>query len=563
MNRVREIQNSFVKSLRAVFPQKMMKIFSFYASLFSGSLCSSVTIFRGVFIVVMGLLFFGLFFQNCSKVSLEKISMPLEKKTKGEICLKDMGSIQKPQRTIFFIDNSGSMGGLDKQTQNGIKRRVQALREFIEDHRQDDQFYISIGTLYQRQAGFLPDPNPVGEEAMPQAQCTFFKPRLEEDYRELEKALAQLNFHSQKSSNNTPFLQIIQRVQSCIEHHISAQDAYDYNFVLVTDGAPTDVTVSQVKEAIQGLISRNFGGDRSDSQSFLVSQIQLFLLFLDHANPNPDSSFLASEMVRVAHLAGGLRSRIHLLDPSQDYTYSGLGLVQKSKMRLKEIIATNMTSAISSSGLRFADSDGDGLTDQEEIALGYDPRNMMSQGSCSDLVYFRTGGRCFNQCPYSHLVTDSDLDGLSDCDEGIVGTNPLRLDTDQDGIPDGLEYRLGLSPIDLSDREGDPDGDQVSNKDEALRYTSPFINDRDLRHSSFIKVFSKERRTQEGDYCYDIRMEKIPVYLTLGNEKTFSSLMALPSENIVRVQLMVTPDDRPSAKPQNLVGFLVFSMKIL
>ncbi len=45
-------------------------------------------------------------------------------------------------------------------------------------------------------------------------------------------------------------------------------------------------------------------------------------------------------------------------------------------------------------------------------------------------------------------MSDSDGDGLSDADEIRLGTNPYRQDTDGDGYPDGLEVALGSNPLD-------------------------------------------------------------------------------------------------------------------
>lgn len=56
------------------------------------------------------------------------------------------------------------------------------------------------------------------------------------------------------------------------------------------------------------------------------------------------------------------------------------------------------------------DSDGDGLTDDEERRLGTNPFN-----------------------------PDTDGDGIPDGDEVALGTDPLRADTDGDGIIDGLD----------------------------------------------------------------------------------------------------------------------------
>ncbi len=71
--------------------------------------------------------------------------------------------------------------------------------------------------------------------------------------------------------------------------------------------------------------------------------------------------------------------------------------------------------------LRMMDSDGDGLSDYDEIYLwGTDPFNV-----------------------------DTDNDGLSDYDEVMIwGTDPLNPDTDGDGYLDGEEVEHGYNPLD-------------------------------------------------------------------------------------------------------------------
>ncbi|MDE7360316.1 MAG: cellulose binding domain-containing protein [Oscillospiraceae bacterium] len=66
------------------------------------------------------------------------------------------------------------------------------------------------------------------------------------------------------------------------------------------------------------------------------------------------------------------------------------------------------------------DSDGDGLSNREEIELGTDPRN-----------------------------ADTDGDGLSDYDElNTYNTDPLKADSDGDTLNDGDELVIGLDPND-------------------------------------------------------------------------------------------------------------------
>lgn len=50
----------------------------------------------------------------------------------------------------------------------------------------------------------------------------------------------------------------------------------------------------------------------------------------------------------------------------------------------------------------------------------------------------------------SHRDIDTDGDGISDQDEIRLGTNPYDRDTDHDGYPDGLEVALGSDPRDPS-----------------------------------------------------------------------------------------------------------------
>jgi len=54
---------------------------------------------------------------------------------------------------------------------------------------------------------------------------------------------------------------------------------------------------------------------------------------------------------------------------------------------------------------------------------------------------------------------DSDHDGVPNCVEKKLGTNPHSADTDHDGLSDGLELMLGTDPHDAdTDGDGESDG---------------------------------------------------------------------------------------------------------
>lgn len=73
-------------------------------------------------------------------------------------------------------------------------------------------------------------------------------------------------------------------------------------------------------------------------------------------------------------------------------------------------------------------------------------------------------------------VADTDADGIIDCTEGEMGTDPQLFDTDQDGLGDGRELDIGTDPLD-SDTDGDflTDGIEV----DGVNATDPLDEDSD------------------------------------------------------------------------------------
>ncbi|MFA6285846.1 MAG: chitobiase/beta-hexosaminidase C-terminal domain-containing protein [Opitutaceae bacterium] len=103
-----------------------------------------------------------------------------------------------------------------------------------------------------------------------------------------------------------------------------------------------------------------------------------------------------------------------------------------------------------------ADPDLDGLPNQWEIANGLDPNNAADAG------------------------LDPDTDDLTNLQEYTLGTDLLVADTDADGWTDGFEYANGYDPLDSSDGpSGDPDHDGLTNAEEAALGTNPNNADTD------------------------------------------------------------------------------------
>ncbi len=89
------------------------------------------------------------------------------------------------------------------------------------------------------------------------------------------------------------------------------------------------------------------------------------------------------------------------------------------------------------------DTDFDGLTDAEELALGTNPLVLDTDGDGLSDGHIPAEGLSHAFCETFHgsdpLDSDTDDDGISDGDEVTLGTDPVNPDSDGDGVPDGSD----------------------------------------------------------------------------------------------------------------------------
>ncbi len=118
------------------------------------------------------------------------------------------------------------------------------------------------------------------------------------------------------------------------------------------------------------------------------------------------------------------------------------------------------------------DTDGDGLTDDQELEMGLDPTSPdYDNDGLTDGEEMELGT--------DPKLADTDGDGLNDGDEvNSYNTDPLKADSDGDGLSDYDEVMKYKT--DPNDAGGDADGDGVSDVDEITKYnTDPTKADSD------------------------------------------------------------------------------------
>jgi hypothetical protein len=137
-------------------------------------------------------------------------------------------------------------------------------------------------------------------------------------------------------------------------------------------------------------------------------------------------------------------------------TYKLNGLTNNKFYRIK--VVTVDKAGNESSGIwqdiipteQFIDSDGDGVSNTEELADGTDP-----------------------------LDADTDDDGLTDAEEKQLKTDPLDNDSDNDGVEDGVEVEANTNPNDNTDTPVDTDGDGMTDSFENEHFGDPVNGDPD------------------------------------------------------------------------------------
>lgn len=239
----------------------------------------------------------------------------------------------------------------------------------------------------------------------------------------------------------------------------------------------------------------------------------------------------AERLSRMSKLGGGNFRDFRNGEPINFLNFQ-FGQVRRTFV-FDRVIVSNF-SAPAGSPIELADTDSDGLLDEDELRERTEPWLSDTDGdgfSDGVEVHFRARGLTLNPigrlpdgggadqgCPPELRGVDSDCDGLTDCDEQLIGSNARRIDTDDDGVPDSVEFKLSTNPA-SSDLEQDPDNDGVVNSLELRMHTDPRVSDaQKLSVNGYrYEVKRKGGVDERGRQCWDLRVDNVLLANTLAD----------------------------------------------
>jgi hypothetical protein len=178
-------------------------------------------------------------------------------------------------------------------------------------------------------------------------------------------------------------------------------------------------------------------------------------------------------------------------------------------------------------GKLLADSDSDGVPDEEEVAAGMDPtRSDPNRTGCGDrtnqMLLPNVGlcpGTCKNELDIANRdpnrLRDEDGDGLLDCEEAALGVNRLKADADGDNFIDSLEVRFGTNFNDDSTRLVDTDRDGVTDGEEIVTGTDPLSAEPDRSLAYVYQPLGEAAALKTGTSCANFNISNVQLVQTI------------------------------------------------
>ena len=235
-----------------------------------------------------------------------------------------------------------------------------------------------------------------------------------------------------------------------------------------------------------------------------------------------------------------------------DFNYESL----ISPYALKEFFVVNTSTVPGEDGVK-PDSDRDGVDDDMEFSLGMSRKSSDSDKDfVGDVIEYSLMGANYDpldeDIPREYTkdgdglpevpdkcYDDTDGDGLNDCEEEFLRTDPLLVDTDGDRMPDGLEIRFGTDPL-VSDMLIDHDFDGLTSGAEIKSGTGPMLADEGNAMLNSVRYeIGDAEEDEEGRICRDFTAQGITLIQT----------MPIPDDTNTGVnRIYIFADEEPSSQ---------------
>ncbi len=455
----------------------------------------------------------------CTDVELEMARFPVT--AEGLYCTQNANTYDVPIRILLVIDTSASMEVNDPQGY-----RSAAAADLVTSF--SSQNNVAFGLVAfntgatQLTDGFVNDPQILGQalgnlsamegftnyvDALSAAQAM-----IDDDVAKVADQLQQ----AEAQGLDTRFLRP------------------RYFVIFLSDGVPRMPggilqDSNQILGRVQDLINPPAG----------AAGVTLHTAFLGAADDaqRPDAEALLQQM---AGAGGGSYTSFESGDQIDFRVFS---FEVKRMYDMKQLVVYNRTAVLGPHGV-VPDSDGDGISDDEEESIGTGPTNPDTDGDgCSDGFERVVGlNPRAPDCPCDSIEAgDTDHDGLSNCEELLLGYDPTKFDTDGDLFSDWLEFRMGTNGADPGDWLEDLDFDGVPSGTEIISGTDPTRDDGIMRDTLAYR-YDVQRVSKIGDarICYRFRVENLPVVHTRSTTEHELDV------NDLVFELVESPEDTPN-----------------
>lgn len=482
----------------------------------------------------------------------------------GEFCTPSTNEVIRPIKILVAMDASQSMRVTDP---NGS--RAQAAVDLIESLPQEDEVFILVMLFAGSTTAWLSRSGTQTFESI--------NSYTQADKDNLRQRILTFTAPGNMANrDSTDFVKPLSDIYAVINRDLADsrlnamgdETRARYSVIFLSDGQPTN---NQDDELLCGDAVRRIRQLKDLADDVKVNTVHVFLPDQPVASSNCDfdgginipgggSSCRipnlppgacpllivnqnAERLSRMADLGGGDFRDFRNNEPINFLNFR-FGQVRRNFI-FDKLVASNF-SAPAGSPLDLADTDSDGLLDfhpdpmvPDEVKEGTSPwvLDTDTDGFSDGVeVYFRGRGGNFtpNQvfdptldgggvdpgCPPELRGVDQDCDALLDCDEQIIGTNALRMDSDDDGIADSVEFKLGSQPS-SKDLDQDPDNDRLNNRSELMMHTDPLVVD-----SENLSVIGYRYETLkdggldgQGRQCFTFRISNISLANTLPDTR--------------------------------------------